>query len=635
MLGRTDSRGRLFTLMVGLIVVSAALMSRLAYWQVAQHDSLAGMAERQTSIRVEVPSRRGTIYDRSGTVVLASTLERDRLVASADQLDGAQRETVITELGTILGLNDAGRADLAQKMYTAKPYVVLARDLDGAASDRIRAAIVAGRISQVSLEPEATRVSPQAGGAPDTSLAAQLLGFVNREGVGQYGIEQRYQDILAGAPKIQIAQRDARSRPVPESAQVVASGIPGADLRLTIDAGLQFALEQELLAAWVADHPHTISAVVMDPRNGEIYAQASYPSYNANTYASIAASEPGRFMDPVISSVYEPGSVMKMLTTVAGLQTGTITLSTQFNDTGIMKLDGGRTEIADADRKAKGWLQVRDGIAQSRNVIATQIALGLAPTTAQASQELFRVWSQFGLGSTSGIDLAGEVSGLVRDPASQPWRQIDLANGSFGQGVAVTQIQLAVAFSAMVNGGQLVQPHVVKAVGGDEVKPVVRRQVMDAALTPTLVDLMNHVVSSVSFYSSRTLIPGYYVGGKTGTAQIWEPKLNNGQGDWDPDRYSFSFVGFVGRQAGQADLVIAVRVEDARPTVAKAGQLEMPVMSFELFRRIATDAITRPSMIADLPPLTPTTAPIESLAPGATARPTQRIATPAPTGGRP
>ena len=145
--------------------------------------------------------------------------------------------------------------------------------------------------------------------------------------------------------------------------------------------------------------------------------------------------------------------------------------------------------------------------------------------------------------------------------------------------------QLATAFSALVNGGRLVQPRVVKAIGGQETSPVVRGQVMDPALGPTLMALMNHVVTSVSFYSARTLIPGYYVGGKTGTAQIWDPKARNGLGDWDPDRYTFSFVGFIGRQPAVADLVIAVRIEDARPIVAKAGQLEMPVMSFELFRR--------------------------------------------------
>ena len=344
MLGRTDSRGRQLTLMLAFLVIATALTSRLAYWQLVQHASLAELAERQTSLRVEVPSRRGTIYDRSGTVVLASTLQRDRLVAYADQLDGAEREGVINELANILGLDETGRDDLAQKLYTARSYVVLARGLEASTSERIRAAVRGGLVRQVVLEPEPTRLSPQAGGGPGSSLAAHLLGFVNREGVGQYGIEQRYQDILAGAPQIVVAQRDSRSRAIPETSQVIASGVPGTDLRLTIDAGLQLAVEQELLAAWVADHPETVSAVVLDPYTGEIYAQATYPSYDANDYAATAASQPARFLDPVVSSVYEPGSVMKMLTTVAGLESGTVTLTTKVNDSGTLKLDGGRAE---------------------------------------------------------------------------------------------------------------------------------------------------------------------------------------------------------------------------------------------------------------------------------------------------
>jgi cell division protein FtsI/penicillin-binding protein 2 len=191
----------------------------------------------------------------------------------------------------------------------------------------------------------------------------------------------------------------------------------------------------------------------------------------------------------------------------------------------------------------------------------------------------------------------------VRDPAVTPWREIDLANGSFGQGVAVTPIQLATAFSAMVNGGRLVQPHVVKAIGEEEVSSAPRAEVLDPTLSPTLVQLMNHVVTEVPFYRDRTLIPGYFVGGKTGTAQIWDPTLNDGKGDWKTDLFNYSFVGFVGRAEGAPELVVAVRINEARPTVVKVGQLEMPVMSFELFRRIATDAITTPALLPDRPRL--------------------------------
>jgi cell division protein FtsI/penicillin-binding protein 2 len=605
MLGRTDSRGRLLFLLLVFVIVASALTVRLAYWQLIQGSQLAAQAQRQTSVRLEVASRRGTIYDRSGTVVLASTLERDRVVAWADQLDGAVREDVLDELALHLGLDQAGRDDMAQRLYAARSYVVLARGVDGPTAERIRDAIAAGRLEGVALEPEAERVGPQPGGGPSTSLAAHVLGFVNREGIGQYGVEQQYQDVLAGAPKIVIAQRDARSRAVPETSQIVASGVPGSDIRLTIDAGLQLAVEQELLAAWVADHPASVSAVVLDPYTGDVYAEASYPSYDTNDYTAMAATDPGRFVDPVVSTVYEPGSVMKMLTALAGLQLGTVTPTTRINDTGVLRLDGGRNAIHDADRRAKGWLEMQDGIAESRNVVAAKIALGLGSSTRDASIVLHDVWQRFGLGEPTGIDLAGEVRGLVRDPAVESWQQIDLANGSFGQGVAVTPIQLATAFAAMINGGQLVQPRVVKAIGSEELQPVVRGQVMDPALSPTMIDMMRHVVASVDNYRDRTLVPGYHVGGKTGTAQIWDPTAKDGQGDWKPDHFTMSFVGFIGREFHRPDLVVAVRIENARPAVVRTGVLEMPIMSFELFRRVATDAITRPTLLAELPNATP------------------------------
>jgi stage V sporulation protein D (sporulation-specific penicillin-binding protein) len=339
----------------------------------------------------------------------------------------------------------------------------------------------------------------------------------------------------------------------------------------------------------------------MDPYSGEVYAYASYPSYDANDYREIAAAEPERFVDPIVSTVYEPGSVFKMMTAVAALEREAVTIKTKIKDTGTLRVDGGQARVDDADHRAMGWMTFEDAIAYSRNVVAAKVALGLAKSTASSARALFATWQKLGFGAVTGIDVAGEVEGLVRDPAVRRWQEIDLANGAFGQGVAVTPIQLATAFSAMVNGGRLVQPHVVKAIGEEEVSSAPRAEVLDPTLSPTLVHLMNHVVTEVPFYRDRTLIPGYFVGGKTGTAQIWDPTLNDGKGDWKTDLFNYSFVGFVGRAEGAPELVIAVRINEARPTVVKVGQLEMPVMSFELFRRIATDAITTPALLPDRP----------------------------------
>lgn len=597
MLGRTDSRARLLVLLVAFVVAATAIVGRLGWWQVVRRDALADEARRQTSMRTEVPSDRGSIYDRSGTVVLATTVDRARLVAAPGQLSAERRRTVAAELVSILALDATAAADLTAKMTSDRPYVVLASGLEPDVSDRIREAAAAGRISQVSLEPEPTRVHPQSGGGPNSTLAAQLLGFVNKEGDGQYGVEQYYQDVLAGSPRVLFAQKDVNSRPIPETAVVAEPGVAGSDLRLTIDASLQLAVEQELFAAWVADRAEKISAVVMDPYTGEVYAEASYPSYDANDYRAIAGTDPSRFIDPIVSEVYEPGSVFKMLTTVAALEQGTVTPKTRLRDTPKLVLDGGRTHIDNADHKGKGWITFEDGVAYSRNVIASKVALALGKTTRDAASVLHEVWLRLGFGARTGIDLAGEVSGIVNDPAIRDWRQIDLANGSFGQGVAVTPIQLASAFAAMINGGQLVTPHVVKAVGNGDAKVAAVRPVIDAKLSPTLMSMMNHVVTEVPFYRDRTLIPGYWVGGKTGTAQIWDAE----KGAWKHNLYNYSFVGFVGREVNKPELIVAIRINQARPTIARIGQLEIPVMSFALFRRIAHAAITTPGLLSEQP----------------------------------
>jgi cell division protein FtsI/penicillin-binding protein 2 len=601
MLGRTDSRSRLLVLLVVFVIGSLALTARLAYWQVVDRERLASEALAQTTITLATPSKRGDVYDRTGTVVLATSVQRERLVAAPDQLTPDRRRATVAELTRILGLDEAAAVAIRDRLASNAKYLILRYGLERAVADQIRDAIGGKRVFGLSLEPEPERVYPQVGGGPDSTLAAHILGFVNREGTGQYGVEQAYQATLAGEPRVVVTQRDASGQPIIDEATVSQSGMPGTDLRLTIDAGLQLRVEQELLAAWVADRAKRASAVVMDPYTGEIYAMATYPSYDANDYKSIATEDPGRFIDPVVSTVYEPGSVFKMMTAAAALEAGTVTPSTRIKDVGTLRLDKGKTKIDDADRKGMGWMSFEDGIAYSRNVVAAKVALGLGKTTRESSSILYDMWLRLGYGQRTGIDVAGEVGGIMRDPGLTTWREIDLANGAFGQGVAVTPIQLATAYAALVNGGTMVQPHVVKAIGDRDVVAASRGRVVEPGLSTTLVKMMQHVVTEVPFYRNRTLVPGYDVGGKTGTAQIWDAKANDGRGAWKHNLFNYSFVGFIGRETGVADLVVAIRIEEAKPTVVKVGRLEMPVMSFELFRRIAHDAITTPDLLAFRP----------------------------------
>ncbi len=597
MLGRTDSRVRTLVVLLVFALAAGSIGVRLGYWQITRRDELAAMAAHQSATTYTVQPTRGAIYDRSGTVTLATTVSRDRLAADPSTLTPARRASVAAALVNLFGLKGAQAKQLTALMSSDKQYVVLAHGLTPDQSTQIRtlsqgsSATLAG----VMLEPEAVRYYPQEGGSPSSTLAAHLLGFVNRAGDGQYGVEQYYQTVLAGTPTTWSAEHDALGNTVPDTAHVVQQGSAGQDLTLTIDASLQVAVEQEILAAWIADRAKSVSAMVMDPYTGEVYAYASYPSYDANTYQTIARVNPAVFTDPMASGVYEPGSVFKMFTAQAALGAGVIALDTPVRDAVKLTLDHGTSIVQNADHRARPNLTFADAIAYSRNVVASMTALKLGATTNAAAAKLYATWSTMGFGRRTGIDVAGEAAGIVRDPAKIPYRQVDLANGSFGQGVAVTPIQLAQAFSAIVNGGTLIQPHVVRSVGNVETQGVNHGRVMAPQLSGQLISLMKHVISTVPLYKSRTQIPGFEVGGKTGTAQIWDATTNN----WKPLDFNYSFAGYIARTPGKPDLVVVVRIEEAIPTVARQGDIELPVYSFELFRRIAHDAISTPNLIPD------------------------------------
>src|SRR4051794_12488230 len=219
--GRTDSGRRLLLLLLGFSVVASMLVLRLGYWQVSQHDQLVESARRQIYLRTEVPSRRGQIYDRSGTVVLAASVTRDRLIVSAQRMSDADRAEMTSFLATQLGLDAAGAATIRAKLDTAKPYIVVARDIPPERSQAIQAAADEAGIGGIAVESDSARNYPQPGGAPHTTLASQLIGFVNREGQGQYGVEQFYQDVLSGTPKVVEADRDANGKPMAETERTV------------------------------------------------------------------------------------------------------------------------------------------------------------------------------------------------------------------------------------------------------------------------------------------------------------------------------------------------------------------------------------------------------------------------------
>ena len=590
MFGRTDSRGRLLLLLVALILLSGGMTARLVYWQVGQPEQLTALAAAQdpSYTKETILAQRGTIYDRTGKIVLAETINEYRIMGDLNGLSQADRKHDADSLVDYLSLDGAPAAALRMKMMGNDGYyVLLATNVDAGIAKDLFAAQAHGDLAALTLEMTPVRVYPQVGGAPNTTLAAQLLGFVNASGEGQYGLEQEYNSILSGKPK--VIEVDPNT-PGPAGEHVVDPGAPGQSIRTTIDVGLQLQVEQEVFAAWLADRAKTVSAIVMDPKTGAVLAEASYPSYDANQYVTVANQNPSLFQDPVISEVYEPGSVFKMLTASAALTTRTTALSTVIDDTGVLKLPGGQ-EVADANRKAMGPRTFADIVAYSRNVGAAKVAFRLGKTTAAASKALYQTWQQYGIGQDTGIDLPFEVGGIVRDPAITPWAQIDLANASFGQGVAVTPIQIMRAYCIMDNGGRAVTPHVaILASGPGAASPApAGKQVISAGLSASLTNLMEHVVTTVPSYHQATYVHGYYVGGKTGTAQIWDPALNDGKGGWMDNIYNYSFYGWIGHSS--PDLTVGVVIYQGTPTKVGQGVLVLPVESTSLFRRIATDAV--------------------------------------------
>ena len=589
MLGRTDRRLRLLVLLIGFVLVAGMLVLRLAYWQVVRGAEMRTSAMAQLERSVTQPSVRGDIFDRSGTVVLATTTYRDLLAAYPARIDPIDRERVASELTRILELDVETATKLQETLQRGGEYAVLFRALTRRQSDAVRAAMEdpdpARHLEWLDLEPQPVRAYPNEGGAPNTTLASRLLGFTNREGDGQYGIEQRFQDLLGGRPRVLTAQRDVSGRVIADTERLVDAGVPGSDIRLTIDAGLQLMLEKELYAAWVADRAKMASAVVMDPKTGEILAWASVPGYDANDYGRTASEDPTILNDPIVSEVYEPGSVMKMFVAAAGYDSGAIGSKTKIMDTPTLTF--GTEKVSNSDHKGMGPITFEDGIAYSRNIVAARSARLLGKSVRAAAASLYGMWDRLGIGRKTGVETSGEVAGLVVDPATRQWAGIDLANRSFGQGVAVNQLQLVQSFAAMINGGQTVRPRLVADLAGQPVEAVPPEQVLTPEVSTELRDLMKYVVTEVPWYRKGTEIPDYAVGGKTGTAQIWD----SARGKWMHNVFNFSFVGFVGQTRDTPAAVIAIRIGQAKPRVAAQGVLQLKITSYELFRRVAVDVI--------------------------------------------
>ena len=365
---------------------------------------------------------------------------------------------------------------------------------------------------------------------PENSLASNILGFysfMDREGgIGYYGVEEYYDDLLAGTPMETFMPRN------PYLLEELPTVPAGASLVLTIDREIQAMVEKQLDEAVKEHEAESGTVIVLDPRNGEILAMASQPRVNLNQYWKYEDEfEDKTPFNRAISETYEPGSVFKVLTMAAAFDNGTVDEETIFNDPG--RFEYGGSTVYNWNRRGYGKQSMQGCMQHSLNVCLAWVATELG------KEDFYNYMQVFGIDRRTNIDLGGEKTWPLSTPGDSDWYPIQLVTNSFGQGVAVTPIQLAAAISSVANGGELMKPHVLKAIIQDGKQYNTSPQVMSVPIKPETAKIMTSMlVESLKEESSLALVPGYSIAGKTGTAEI--PV----EGVYGIDLTNASFVGW-------------------------------------------------------------------------------------------
>jgi cell division protein FtsI/penicillin-binding protein 2 len=346
---------------------------------------------------------------------------------------------------------------------------------------------------------------------PEKDLASNVLGFVNREGIGYFGIEQYYQDLLAGEPQRLLV-------PVAPSQAVDLPDVPpGASLILTLDREIQAMVEEQLDLAVQFYGARAGTVVIMDPETGEILAMASTPRLDLNEYWNYQEVYPGATpFNRSVSKSYEPGSVFKVITMAAALDSGTVKPNTRFFDNGLFQIGG--ITIRNWNGAAWGQQDMTGCLQHSLNVCMAWLG-------SEMKADLFyRYLRLFGFGHGTGVDLAGEATGRLKEPGDDDWYESDLGTNTFGQGIAVTPVQMLMAISAVANDGQMVVPHLVRAMVEDGRQYEFHTQYAGQPISAETARILTAMLAeSLESEASNALVPGYRVAGKTGTAEIPTP----------------------------------------------------------------------------------------------------------------
>jgi cell division protein FtsI (penicillin-binding protein 3) len=549
-----------------MVLALGGIVVRLGVLQVRESGSYEALGVEQRVRTERLSATRADILDRNGSP-LAMTLDARDVYANPTLVTDAIGEA--EPLARVLGLQVSDVAAALRTANTSFVYIDRGVSLD-----------VASQVSDLAL-PGIGVLPSEKRYYPSGSIAAQTVGIVNVDGAGITGLEEQYNTSLAGTPGERTVELSAMGQPIAGGVQVDREPQPGASLELTIDRQMQFQTQLYLRQAVAANHAKGGSVIVMDPRTGEIYAMATYPTFDPNAFST---ANPSTLVNRAVTDTWEPGSVNKTITAAAALSSGAVHPSDTFQVGGTRTIEG--YTIHDAEPHGTETMTLGDIIAHSSNV-----GISLVADTV-GNQRLAQTFRAFGYGQPTGVGFPGEASGVL--PPGDQWSDITRATVSFGAGVTVSPLQMAAVYATIADGGTYVRPSLVRAtVGSDGVATPVpaapRHRVVSRATSKELTEMLAYAVQDGTGINAQ--ISGYQVAGKTGTA-----KKVDSQGRYI-DRYVASFIGFL--PASSPRVVIAAILDE--PQTVYGGVAAAP-----LFQNIARYAIQRlgiePSAPVALPP---------------------------------
>jgi cell division protein FtsI/penicillin-binding protein 2 len=496
---------------IGIITVLFGLLffmvlSMLFERQILGYRHYSQLAKQQHVSSQVVPAQRGKVLvEERGEQELYPLATNVTLFAL--QVVPAQikrPELVASKLMPFLPDSGLEESDLITKLSSKAKYLPpLKRRIEEKEAQEIANLDLTG----VYLVPERYRYYPEG------TMLAQALGFVNRDGQGQYGLESYFNKELGGKAGLLEAEQDTSGRQIAIGKRQSVNPEDGLDVVLTIDRAVQYQVEKMLKEAVEKHKADKGSVIVMDPKTGKIVAMAAYPSFDPNNYNTEAID---LFTNMNTAQVYEPGSVFKVITMAAGIDAGLVAPSTTYTDLGKVEV---------SDRTINNSDKIAHGVQTMTQVLEKSLNTGVVFVVQKLGKNLFRKYlDAFGFLKPTGVEVAGEVSAHVKELKN--WSDVDLATMSFGQGIAITPIQMLAAVGAIANGGKLVQPHLVDRIlypsGAVAIGPDVKGQPITSQTAQLLSAMMVGVVERG--HGKKAGVPGYYIAGKTGTAQIPNPK---------------------------------------------------------------------------------------------------------------